>query len=153
MTSDSVDEFIENPRTLLSLDASTPHNQSEFATAVSQYVAFKSAALPAVLSIVSQASVNQMQAIGLGLYRVVDECAGVDGDLTSRVDAAVRRLGGAVAAAYQHADALTQVPAGSAPSVGSSTLRPAMRSLLSEPNIADPSSPTLSDPFALPDIR
>lgn len=153
MTSDLVDEFIKTPRILLSLDASTPRNQAEFATAVSQYVAFKSAALPAVLSVVPQASIDQLQAIGLGLYRVVDECAGVDNDLASRVDATVRRIGGAVAAAYQHADALTQVPDGSAPSIGSSSLRPATQPLLSEPNVADPSSPTLSDPFALPDIR
>lgn len=155
VTKDMVDTFISKPTVLL-LDATSKRDADAMATSVSQYVAADASAMPALMSVLPQASVDQRIAIGRGLFRVVDVCGAVDQAVVQRTETAVQKISDAtVLTAYRTAEGATTRPTTPAPS-GDPRGRPgllATGAIIGGPALNDPMNLKLSDPFILPEIR
>ena len=156
ITTEMIEVFISKPTILLLSDATSQRDADAMAVSVSQYVAADTSALPALVGVLPQASVNQRTAIGRGLYRVVYLCAAVDQAIVQRTETAVRKIGDAtVVDAYRAEEAITLGPTtltnGGDLSAGAGP--PAVGSLASGPVLDDAMSLKLSDPFVLPEIR
>ena len=154
ITTEMIQVFISKPTVLLLSDATSQRDADAMEVSVSQYVAADTSALPALVGVLSQASVNQRTAIGRGLYRVVNVCAAVDQAIVQRTETAVRKIGDAtVLDAYRTEEAATLGPTTSTNGGDLSAVAglPAARSLANGPVLDNAMSLKLSDPFVLPE--
>ena len=156
LTDEMLQTFLDKPSRLLVMDATSPDDAAEMAIVVSQYVAAKPMALPALVSTIPQASLEQRRAIGAGLYRTVSACLPVDQGVSARTRDAVRALGDAdVRRAYLRAETDATTPASTlADAASDPTPAPSPQSLITAPLMDDPiTSLKLSDAFSLPSLR
>lgn len=156
VTTEMIDAFISKPALLLLSDATSRRDADAMSVSVSQYIAADTSAMPALVSVLPQASVDQRVAIGRGLYRVVSVCAAVDQAVVQRTETALRKIGDVtVVDAYRTAEAMTLGPA--APASGGDLWAGTHPSTVQPPTdgsaIDTSMSLKLSDPFAFPEDR
>ena len=150
-----IDNFISKP-TILLLDATSKRDADAMATSVSQYVAADTSAMPALISVLPQASINQRMAIGRGLFRVVDVCGAVDQAIAQRTETAVQKISDAtVLTAYRTAEAATTrlTTSARAGDTRGRTGLLATGAIIGGPAMNDLTNLKLSDPFVLPETR